>query len=404
MKLLPEPWLLYSTDDTTEYIYDGTKKAYVPYVLTTGTSITKQGTHAVYKCEDDKSMSGMCVKMTFTFSAMGTCFPLVCTDTGLTEREMSTGNKFIHVKVPGLCIGGSGVNINNQEVGHLLFMRNAEGVKKKKFLWYQQNVLFPGINDHHKRFAKFDASLMSLIPNKLTAVSYCDGDFSQIDVIKSSIDLIVDNKVIAYKQHASRLAVKQAADVGNPFKLIKSMLPSYSFQHIPAVRCPMKALMIYAFKEQLNDDLNLAANKMKSLIDFISTLLEMGTKACYVTNIQHGFIITGQIDGTNMRFPVFDTILSTCRRIPKKEEYENIEKNMANDLYHSSDYGHILEDVYDQMGIVRDRDSMGYKVLHEATISQESYQRTKCLTHEHQIHLRKERLALTRVSKDRGKS
>ena len=36
-----QPWLLYSTDDTTEYIYDGSKKAYVHYVLTTGTSISK---------------------------------------------------------------------------------------------------------------------------------------------------------------------------------------------------------------------------------------------------------------------------------------------------------------------------------------------------------------------------
>ncbi len=47
-----------------------------------------------------------------------------------------------------------------------------------------------------------------------------------------------------------------------------------------------------------------------------------------------------------------------------------------------------------QMGIVRDCDSMGCKVLRDATISQEIYQRTKCLTHEHQIHLWKERLAL----------
>ncbi len=234
---------------------------------------------------------------------------------------------------------------------------------------------------------------MSSIPDKMTAVSYCDGDFSQIDAIKSSINLFVDNKVIANKQHASQLAVEQAANVGKPFKLIKSMLPSYSVQHIPADRCPMKALMIHAFKEQLNNDLNLTANKMKSLIDFISTLLEMATKACSVKNIQHGFIMTGQNDGTNMHFPVFDTILSTCWRNPKKEEYENIEKNMTNILYYSSDYGLILEDVYNHMVIVRDHDSMGCKVLCEATISQESYQRTKCPTHEHRIHLWKERLA-----------
>ncbi len=124
-------WLLYSTDDTMEYIYDGTKKAYFPYVLTTGTSISKRGMDAVNKCEDDKSMSGMHVKLTFTFSAMDTCFPLVCTVTGLSEREMPTGKEFIHVKVPGLCIGGGGMNINNQEVGHLLFMRNAKGAEQE---------------------------------------------------------------------------------------------------------------------------------------------------------------------------------------------------------------------------------------------------------------------------------
>jgi hypothetical protein len=59
------------------------------------------------------------------------------------------------------------------------------------------------------------------------------------------------------------------------------MLPSYSVQHIPADRCPMKALMIHAFKEQLNDDLNLAANKMKSLINFISMISEMATKILF---------------------------------------------------------------------------------------------------------------------------
>ena len=85
-----EPYLLYSTDDTTEYIFEGTMKQFVPYVLTTKTLMAKRSTNAVYKCEDNKSMSGMCVKLTITFSAMGTCMPLVCTITGLTEREIPT--------------------------------------------------------------------------------------------------------------------------------------------------------------------------------------------------------------------------------------------------------------------------------------------------------------------------
>jgi hypothetical protein len=128
-----EPYLLYSTDDTTEYIFEGTQNKFVHYVLATKSSIAKRGTNAVYKCGDNKSMSGMRVKLTFTFSAMGACFSLVCTVSGLTEREMPMGEEFIHIRVPGLCIGGGGVNINNQEVGHLLFMRNIDGAEKKRY-------------------------------------------------------------------------------------------------------------------------------------------------------------------------------------------------------------------------------------------------------------------------------
>jgi hypothetical protein len=143
-----ELYLLYSTDDTTEYIFEGTQKKFVPYVLTTKSSTSKRGTNAVYKCEDNKSMSGMHVKLTFTFSAMGTCFPLVYSVTGLTKREMPTGKEFIHVKGPGLCIGGDGVNINSQKVGHLIFMRNTKGAEKTRFRWYQQEISMPGINNH----------------------------------------------------------------------------------------------------------------------------------------------------------------------------------------------------------------------------------------------------------------
>jgi hypothetical protein len=336
-------------------------------------------------------MSGMRVKLTFTFSAMGTCFSLVCTVSGLTEREMLMGEEFIHIRVPGLCIGGGGVNINNQEVGHLLFMRNTEGAEKKRFRWYQQVILVPGINDHRKRFANFDASMGS-IPDKLTAVTYCDGDFSQIDAIKSSINLFTDNKVIANKQHASRSGVEQLADLAKVFKLIKSILPSHMVKNIPAERCPMKALMLNAFKEKL-DDLTLAPNKRHSLVDFISILSVMATKPCTVKNIQHGFIEAGMIDVDNLRYPVFDRIISTCRRNPSMEEYKNIENNMDIIINESYEFGHISEEVYDRLGIAKDRDGMGREVMRDATISQESYQRTKCLTHEHQIHLRKERLS-----------
>ncbi len=60
-------------------------------------------------------------------------------------------------------------------------------------------------------------------------------------------------------------------------------------------------------------------------------------------------------------------------------------------IHESCEFGHISEEVYDRLNIVRDRDSMGCEVMWDATITQESYQCTKCLLHKHQLYLRKER-------------
>jgi hypothetical protein len=184
----------------------------------------------------------------------------------------------------------------------------------------------------------------------LTAVAYCDGDISQINVIKNSIDLFVDNKVIANKQHATRSGVEQPADLARVFKIIKTLLPEHTVKNIPAARCPMKALMIDAFKNKL-ENLHLPSNKTKSLIDFISTLSAIATKVCTVKNIQHRFTEAGMLDADNHRFPVYDKILATCRWNPSLAEYKNIEKNMPMILHHSSEFGNISDDIYDKIGI-----------------------------------------------------
>jgi hypothetical protein len=161
--------------------------------------------------------------------------------------------------------------------------------------------------------------------------------------------------------------------------------------------------MLDAFKDKL-EHLNLAPNKRYSLIDFISSLSVMATKACKVKNIQHGFIKAGMIDDENLRYPVLDKIIATCRRNPSVEEYKNIENNMNTIIHESCEFGHISKEVYDCLNIVRDRDSMGCEVLRGATISQESYQRTKCLMHEHQLYLRKECLSQNQRIKTEGRS
>jgi hypothetical protein len=139
-------------------------------------------------------------------------------------------------------------------------MQNTEGAKEKRFKWHQQEILIPGINDHRRVYGKFDASSGSSIPDKLTAVAYCDDDISQINVIKNSINLFIDKKVMANKQHASWSRVQQPADLARVFKLIKTLLPEHTVKNVPAERCPMNALMIDAFKNKL-DNLRLPSNK-----------------------------------------------------------------------------------------------------------------------------------------------
>ena len=55
------------------------------------------------------------------------CAPLFVTVSGLSEEEMQN-KPFLHMKVPGLCIGGGGVTLGNKEEGHVFFVRKEEGV------------------------------------------------------------------------------------------------------------------------------------------------------------------------------------------------------------------------------------------------------------------------------------
>jgi len=88
--------------------------------------IMKRGTNELYRVQDCKSMNGMRMKLTFTFTAMGNCFPLVVTVTGLTKWEMSEKD-FVHVEISGLCIGGGGVSVDSsKQCGHLFLMHNTE--------------------------------------------------------------------------------------------------------------------------------------------------------------------------------------------------------------------------------------------------------------------------------------
>jgi hypothetical protein len=188
-------------------------------------------------------MSGMRAKLTFTFTAMGNCFPLVVTVAGLTEWEISVQD-FVHVEIPGLCIGGEGVNVDqNEQWGHLFLMCNTEGAKKAWFKYYQEKILIHGTHHQWKRYCNFDIGAGSSIPDKATAVAWCDGDLSHIDAIKRSVELYAENKIIANKKNAAQSGAKQPANLIPVFKIIKKIQHTHTFRDILVYRCPIKEVI-----------------------------------------------------------------------------------------------------------------------------------------------------------------
>ena len=399
--VLPE--LIVSTDDTTEYIFEGKCEKESKFVLATKSSIMKRGSNALYRVHDSKSMSGMRVKLTFTFTAMGNCFPLVVTVTGLTEWEMN-GKDFVHIEIPGLCIGGGGVSVDSSEqCGHLFLMRNTEGAEKARFKYYHEKILIHGINLQRKKFCNFDIAAGSSIPDKATAVAWCDGDLSQIDAIKRSVEMYAENKIIANKQNAARSGVEQPADLTPVFKIIKKIQHTHTVRDLPVDRCPMKRLISDMFHSADMSFLSLKSTKKNALIDFLSVLPDIATRACSKDNIKHGFIQAGIIDEDLNRYPVFNKILATCRQQPTLEEYHTVLETFPEFIEIMDKFGHIDEEQFDVRGIKMDKDINGQDVFRTAGIAQESFQCSKCLTHFHQVDMHLERLQIIKSKENEKK-
>ncbi len=123
--------------------------------------------------------------------------------------------------------------------------------------------------------------------------------------------------------------------------------------------------------------MSLKSTKKHALIDFLSVLLEIATIACSKDNTKHGFIEAEIIDNEYK-------ILATCCQQPTLEEYCSVIASFEDSLDIMDEKGHIKEEHYSVYGIRKDKDVNGQNVFRTAGIAQESFQRSKCLTHSHQ--------------------
>ncbi len=129
-------------------------------------------------------------------------------------------------------------------------------------------------------------------------------------------------KVIANKHNAARTRVEQPADLAKVFVIFKQQNKTHTVTDIDPSRHPIKMRATKAFNSEALRILNLNFKEKSSLIDFISTLPELATKAATRGNILHGFYESGLIDRTKSRYPVLLKVLGTCRSTLPKEVYQ----------------------------------------------------------------------------------
>ena len=307
------------------------------------------------------------------------------------------------IQVPGLCIGG-GCGRNN-EIGFIAFTRGKlAGTELQRFKEYQRRVLFNFINNNRKEVVSshlVDCGVA--VPDELTAVSWFDGDMSQVKAVASEHQLFFDNKVIANKQNAAATAVEQPCDLTPCFKDVNRYSKNTTASGIDRSIHPFKNRIYQALNSAVMSELKLNGTKLKVLVDKLTVLPEIATRATTQSSIMHGFYAGGLLDKKLSKYPVFKSILGTRNTSMPDHLYNKLADidTFKKLLDITEKNGHISEEVLEELGFPKDANADGTIVTRDATISQESYQRAKRVNHPEQIRQREERIRLIRAEERR---
>ena len=111
------------------------------------------------------------------------------------------------------------------------------------------------------------------------------------------------------------------------------------------------------------------------------------------------------IDPKFKRYPNFNTILSTCRRNPSREEYQLCYNSFIPLLKRFQENSYTIDNEYlKQLGFPIDVDLYRREVQRTATVAHEYLQRCKCLTHPTQKDLREARISsISKLMSDKRK-
>ena len=226
------PNLVLSTDDTTVFVFEGTKdnggeEEWDWKIIDMSNNSSLRSDFEVGS--DAENSGGLRVRLTFTFTASGLAAPPYVSVSGLTEEELSVElcpDGILACKVPGLCKGGD--DLHNNGYGWLVFLRadkrdkNSPGlsIANKKFIHYNDDVLLPFIQGLREKLGLRPGQE---IPEWMTAVSWFDGDIPQLQTMLYEAREAIDaaERIIRNKHSAAATGTQQPCDLSPVFRLLK---------------------------------------------------------------------------------------------------------------------------------------------------------------------------------------
>jgi hypothetical protein len=334
-------------------------------------------------------MNGFRIKHTFTFSAAGQMAPVYTTVAGLSEKEMpeeTCPSGMFAIKIPGLAVG-SDVDPSNNLPGYVVFLRKTgdNSLDRRRHQHYRESVFLPFVEKVRNQWDNHVPG--TEVPEHLTAVSYCDSDLAQMAVVTDGAQMKINEEVriVLNKQSAARSGTEQAADLCALFRLLKA----HGKITTCAAMTPLKRRVSSAMLD-LKDVVILPKAHCGALIDHVSTLPGILQKIATKKIIQSGFVAAGLIDEKSFSVPDLAAIMRTTRRTLGLDEERNFLDQFPLLLNVQYENGHLSDAVMEKHGLPIDIDGSGKEVRRESTISGESFQRSKNLTHKIQCQLRQD--------------
>jgi hypothetical protein len=152
---------------------------------------------------------------------------------------------------------------------------------------------------------------------------------------------------------------------------------------------PLKQCVVAAMAA-LKNAVILPKSHCDALIDHLSSLPGILQRIATKKIIRGGFVAAGLIDEKSMSVPDLAAIMRTTRRALTSDEERNFLDQFPLLLNVHYENGHLSDNVMEQHGLPIDVDASGNEVRRESTVSGESFQRAKCLTHNSQCRLRQD--------------